>query len=94
MADSRVEIRSMMRRTIRATRADRDSTRHRSRGGILPRRLVGVVISSREGIRHHPSTHRSTEGTRWKGKSGGDGERKVKDLTVDEVCYAMNWPRA
>ena len=62
MADSRVE-RNMME-DIRASRVDRDSTRRR---GDTRRRLVGVVISSREGIRHHLSTHRSIEGSKGQG---------------------------
>jgi hypothetical protein len=65
MADSRVE-RNMME-AVKASRVDRDSIRRR--GGILRRRLVGVVISSREDIRHHRSTLRSIEESKEKGSS-------------------------
>lgn len=66
MAATRVEI-NMMAATRLSNRADRVSTRRRLREGILHRRLVAGVISSREGIRHHHSTHRSIKGL-WGGE--------------------------
>lgn len=64
LADSKVE-RNMMGGIRVSNRADTGSTRRRRREGIL-HRLVGGVISNREGIRHH----RSIEGCKGEGRSG------------------------
>ena len=68
LADSRVE-RNMMGGIRVSSRADTGSTRRRRREGIL-HRLVGVVISLREGISHHRSIEGSIGGSRGKGRSG------------------------
>lgn len=93
MAASRVEI-NMMAATRLSNRADRVSTRRRLREGILHRRLVGEVTNSREGIRHHHSTHRSIKGRAGRNRDGIYGEREVKHLMTGKVCYVMIWQRA